>query len=232
MGTFVEGSSATTAAFFDLDKTIISRSSTLAFAPSFYRHGLITRIHLLRSACAQLTFRFGGAGHYQMERVRDQVSALCCGWPAEKVAQIVSDNLAQIIGPFVYAEARNLLERHQNAGHDVVIVSTSGQEIVGPIGSMLGADAVIATRLGIADGRYTGNIDFYAYSQAKADHVRELAAQRGYRLSDCYAYSDSVTDLPLLEVVGHPRAVNPDRGLRKVARVRGWPELAFSQAGG
>ena len=143
----------------------------------------------------------------------------------------MSDNLAQIIGPVVYLEARNLLERHQRDGHDVVIVSTSGQEIVGPIGLMLGA-AVIATRLGIADGRYDGSVDFYAYGEEKADHVRELAAQRGYRLSDCYAYSDSVTDLPLLEVVGHPHVVNPDRGLRKIARLRGWPELEFSQTGG
>ena len=135
--TSVEGSSGTTAAFFDLDKTIISRSSTLAFTSSFYRHGLITRIHLLRGACAQLSFRLSGARHYQMERVRDQVSALCCGWPADKVAQIVSDNLAQIIVPFVYVEARTLLERHRRDGHDVVIVSTSGQEIVGPIGVML-----------------------------------------------------------------------------------------------
>ncbi len=231
VGASVEGSSVTTAAFFDLDKTIISRSSTLAFAPSFYRHGLITRIQVLRGACAQLSFRLGGAGHYQMERVRDQVSALCCGWPADKVAQIVADNLTQIIVPFVYAGARSLLESHQRDGHDVVIVSTSGQEIVGPIGSMLGASAVIATRLGVADGRYTGSVDFYAYGQAKADHVRELAVQRGYQLSECYAYSDSMTDLPLLEVVGHPHVVNPDRSLRKIARQRDWPELEFSLRG-
>ncbi len=160
------------------------------------------------------------------------MSALCCGWPADKVAQIVSDNLAQIISPFVYAEARSLLERHRRDGHDVVIVSTSGLEIVAPIGAMLGATGVIATQLGIADGLYTGSVDFYAYGEAKADHVRELAAQRGYRLGDCYAYSDSVTDLPLLEVVGHPHVVNPDRGLRKVARHRGWPELAFSHTAG
>ena len=89
-----------------------------------------------------------------------------------------------------------------------------------------------SSSLCIADGRYTGGVDFYAYGQAKADHVRELAAQRGYRLSDCYANSDSVTDLPLLESVGHPHVVNPDRGLRKVAKLRGWPKLAFSQTAG
>jgi HAD superfamily hydrolase (TIGR01490 family) len=225
----VESSGATTAAFFDLDKTIISRSSTLAFAASFYRHGLISKTQACRGAVAQLTFRLAGAGPRRMERIRDQVSALCSGWPADKVVQIVNEDLAQAICPHVYAEARSLLVGHQQDGHDVIIVSTSGQEIVGPIGAMLGVTAIIATRLAIADGRYTGGMDFYAYGQAKADYVSELAADRGYHLDDCFAYSDSVTDLPLLELVGHPRVVNPDRALRKVARARHWPELAFRQ---
>jgi HAD superfamily hydrolase (TIGR01490 family) len=98
---------------------------------------------------------------------------------------------------------------------------------VGPIGDRLGASEVIATRMEVADGCYTGEMEFWAYGEAKAHRVRELAARRGYRLRDCYAYSDSVTDLPMLETVGHPRAVNPDRALRKVARERQWPILAF-----
>jgi HAD superfamily hydrolase (TIGR01490 family) len=231
VGTSVESSGRTTAAFFDLDKTIIARSSTLAFAPSFYRHGLISRSQVCRGAVAQLTFRLGGAGHGQMERIRDQVSALCSGWPADVVAQIVADGLRQTISPHVYSEARSLLARHQQDGHDVIIVSTSGQEIAGPIGAMLGATEVIATRLEVADGRYTGSVAFFAYGQAKADYVSMLAAERGYELAGCFAYSDSVTDLPLLELVGHPHAVNPDRALRKVARARRWPELAFRETG-
>ncbi len=231
VGTSVESAGRTTAAFFDLDKTIIARSSTLAFAPSFYRHGLITRSQVCRGAVAQLTFRLAGAGHDRMERIRDQVSALCCGWPADVVAQIVTDGLRQTIVPHVYAEARSLLAHHQREGHDVIIVSTSGQEIAGPIGAMLGATEVVATRLEVADGQYTGGVAFYAYGQAKADHVSTLAAARGYRLAECFAYSDSVTDLPLLELVGHPHVVNPDRALRKVARARSWPELTFRQTG-
>jgi HAD superfamily hydrolase (TIGR01490 family) len=231
VGTSVESSGRTTAAFFDLDKTIISRSSTLAFAPSFYRHGLITRAQVCRGAVAQITFRLGGASHGRMERIRDQVSALCCGWPADVVAQIVTDGLGRIIVPHVYSEARNLLSRHQQDGHDVIIVSTSGQEIVGPIGALLGATEVIATRLEVADGLFTGGVDFYAYGQAKADHVAALSAARGYRLGECFAYSDSVTDLPLLKLVGHPHVVNPDRALRRVARARGWPELTFRRTG-
>jgi HAD superfamily hydrolase (TIGR01490 family) len=231
VSTSVEGGGTTTAAFFDLDKTIISKSSTLAFAPAFYRHGLITTIQACRGAVAQLTFRRAGASPGQMERIRDQITALCSGWHAEQVTQIVTAGLSQAIGRHVYSEARSLLADHQRAGHDVVIVSTSGQEIAGPIGAMLGVSDVIATRLTVADGKYTGSVDFYAYGQAKADHVRMLADRRGYRLADCFAYSDSVTDLPLLELVGHPHVVNPDRALRRVARERQWPELAFRQTG-
>jgi HAD superfamily hydrolase (TIGR01490 family) len=195
----------------------------------FYQHGLISRSKAVRGAGAQLMFRLTGASHRRMERVRDQVSELCRGWAATQVSEIVTANLASAIGPYIYAEARRLVEAHLGAGHDVVIVSTSGQEMVAPIGGLLGASEVIATQMEVQDGRYTGRAHFYAYGPAKADRVRELAERRGYRLSECYAYSDSVTDLPLLEVVGHPRVVNPDRALRKVAKARGWPVLAFRQ---
>lgn len=231
MGTSVESSRATTAAFFDLDKTIISKSSALAFAPAFYRHGLISKTQACRGIVAQLAFRFGGAGHSRMERIRDQVTAVCTGWPTEKVAQIVTENLACAIWPHVYSDARSLLDRHRGDGHDVVIVSTSGEEIVGPIGALLGVTTIVATRLAVADGKYTGGVDFYAYGQAKADHIAQLADERGYRLGDCFAYSDSVTDVPMLELVGNPRVVNPDRALRRVARARDWPELTFRQTG-
>ncbi len=225
----VESESTTTAAaFFDLDKTIISRSSTLAFAPSFYRYGLITRTEALRGACAQLAFRMGGAGQRRMDRVRTQLSELCRDWSAEQVGEIVSRHLTEIIVPHVYAEARDLMAAHAAAGREVIIVSTSGQEMVRPIAALLGASRVIATRMEVSDGRYTGGIEFYAYGEAKAREVSNLAAAHGYQLPACFAYSDSVTDLPLLELVGHPHVVNPDRALRRIALARGWPVLSFS----
>jgi HAD superfamily hydrolase (TIGR01490 family) len=217
-----------TAAFFDLDKTLIARSSTLAFGPSFYRHGLLSRTDMVRGAVAQLRYRMSGADHNQMERLKAEVSAACQGWSADRVTEIVSRYLKDLILPYVYAEARALLSEHRGAGRDVVIVSTSGQEVVAPIGALLGAHSVIATRMRIADGRYTGEMECYAYGEEKAVQVRRMAAERGYSLPGCYAYSDSATDLPLLEAVGHPRVVNPDRALRRVATVRGWPVLSFS----
>jgi HAD superfamily hydrolase (TIGR01490 family) len=216
------------AAFFDLDKTIIAKSSTLAYGPSFYRNGLISRGDAVRGAVAQLLFARHGASHDRMEQIRERVSQRCRGWPADRVQQIVARHLDELIVPYVYDEARALLDAHRAAGEDVIIVSTSGVELVGPIGTLLGAALVIGTQMEIADGRYTGQMDFYAYGPAKADRVRELAGERGYRLADCSAYSDSITDLPMLEAVGHPHAVNPDRALRRLALLRGWPVLAFS----
>jgi HAD superfamily hydrolase (TIGR01490 family) len=162
-----------------------------------------------------------------MEKIRDQIGQMCRGWPAEHVADIVKRHLEDLVLPYVYAEARALVGQHRGEGRDIIIVSTSGHEVVAPIGALLGASSVIATRMRIADGRYTGEVEFYAYGEAKASQVRALAAERGYCLPECFAYSDSVTDLPLLEAVGKPRAVNPDRALRRIAVQRGWPVLSF-----
>ena len=219
-----------TAAFFDLDKTIIAKSSVLAFGRPFYQGGLINRRAVLRSAYAQFVFALAGADEDQIERMRAYLTSMCSGWDVAQVRDIVSETLHEIIDPIVYDEAVELIGMHKAAGRDVVIVSSSGEEVVGPIGAMLGADHVVATRMVVADGKYTGEIGLYAYGAEKAIAVRELAEQRGYDLSACYAYSDSVTDVPMLEAVGHPFAVNPDRALRRVAAERDWPTLTFSNA--
>jgi len=218
---------ARAAAFFDLDKTIIASSSALAFSRHFYDGGLINRRAVLRGAYAQLVFRTGGADHDQIERLRAALCAQVAGWPVHQVSEIVAETLHTVVDPVVYAEAADLIDVHHAGGLDVVIVSTSGAEIVEPIGEMLGADRVVATRMRVDDGRYTGEIADYVYGPAKAEAVRRLAADLGYDLAECYAYSDSATDLPMLEAVGHPHAVNPDRALRREAAARGWPVLDF-----
>jgi HAD superfamily hydrolase (TIGR01490 family) len=218
-----------TAAFFDLDKTIIAKSSTLAFSKPFQAGGLISRRAVLRSAYAQFVYLVGGADHDQMEKLRAFMSQMCAGWDVATVREIVAETLHHIVDPLVFDEAVSLIEEHRLAGRDVVIVSTSGTEVVGPIGEMLGADRVIATRMEIADGRYTGGIEYYAYAEEKARAIRELADERGYDLEQSYAYSDSITDVHMLEAVGHPHAVNPDKELRRVAASKGWPVLVFTR---
>src|SRR3954447_11072177 len=146
-----------------------------------------------------------------MDKMRDYLKALCEGWPVQQVHDIVAETLHDLIDPLVYAEAVDLFAEHRAAGREVVIVSSSGEEVVGPIGEMLGVDHVIATRMEVADGCYTGDISFYAYGENKAVAITQLAGERGWDLADCYAYSDSATDIPLLAAVGHPVAVNPDK---------------------
>jgi HAD superfamily hydrolase (TIGR01490 family) len=219
-----------TAAFFDLDKTVIARSSVLAFGRPFRHGGLITRRIMLRGAFEQLVFAMSGADEDQMQRMRDHITAMCTGWDVAQVRDIVRETLHEIIDPLVYDEAVALIQEHQAQGHDVILVSASGEEVVAPIGELLGAQHVIATRMVTADGIYTGEIEYYAYGPNKALAIADLAERKGYDLSASYAYSDSSTDLPMLELVGHPSAVNPDRALRRAAAENGWPILAFSLA--
>ncbi|MEV6803118.1 HAD family hydrolase [Streptomyces sp. NPDC017248] len=221
-------SSPRAAAFFDLDKTVIAKSSTLTFSKSFYQGGLINRRAALRTAYAQFVFLAGGLDHDQMERMREYLSALCRGWNVQQVREIVAETLHDLIDPIIYDEAASLIEEHHAAGRDVVIVSTSGAEVVEPIGELLGADRVVATRMVVGeDGCFTGEVEYYAYGPTKAEAIRELAESEGYDLARCHAYSDSATDLPMLRAVGHPHAVNPDRALRREAVANGWPVLEF-----
>ena len=218
------------AAFFDLDKTVIATSSALAFSKPFYQGGLINRRAVLRSAYAQFVYLAGGADADQIERMRKYLSSLCAGWDVNQVREIIAETLHDLIDPLIYDEAAALIEEHHLAGRDVVIVSSSGSEVVEPIGQMLGADAVIATRMAVDEaGCYTGEIEFYAFGEHKLAAIKEMAAREGIDLERSFAYSDSSTDLPMLEAVGHAYAVNPDRTLRKECAARDWPILVFSR---
>ena len=220
------------AAFFDLDMTILAVSSSLAFARPFYRQGLIGPADVIKSAVAQFSFITGDTTPTQIEQMRRYLSALVTNWDVEQVRAIVEATYDSIIEPVVFAEARDLIAIHQEQGDDVIIISSSGHDIVDIIGRRLGVDRSIGTMVDVVDGRYTGEITFYAYAEGKAQAVRELAEEHGYDLSASYAYSDSHTDLPMLEAVGHPHAVNADSKLRQVAVERAWPLLEFARPEG
>ncbi|MFN2588400.1 MAG: HAD family hydrolase [Actinomycetota bacterium] len=215
------------AVFFDLDKTIIAKSSPLALGRSFFREGLIGRSFLLKSLYAQLVFALMGADDAKMERMRVEAAKLTAGWEPEKVRQVVNEVLDEVISPLIYAEALGLMHDHRAAGRLVCIVSSSPEEIVEPLARMLRVDRYIATRPTIVDGKYTGELDFYAYGPYKVEAIQALAGDEGIDLSASFAYSDSVTDVPMLEVVGNPVAVNPDKGLRRIAQDRGWTIETF-----
>jgi HAD superfamily hydrolase (TIGR01490 family) len=220
------------AAFFDLDKTVIARASMVAFGKPLYRHGLISRWLLLRALYGQLVYLYLGADEDRLERMRESVLALTKGWQQQQVRDIVREALDEVVEPIAYAEALELVREHQAAGREVFIASASPEEIVVPVAHWLGVPAtnVIATRSRLDEhGRYSGELEQYAYGPAKADAMRAIAAARGIDLEASYAYSDSATDLPMLEAVGHPFAVNPDRELSRAAWAEDWPVLRFSR---
>lgn len=217
------GSAPVPAAFFDLDKTVIARASMVAFGRPLYREGMVSRWLLVRALYGQLMYLWVGADEKKLVKMRDTVLRLTKGWHQERIRSIVSDTLPEVIDPIVYEEALDLFREHRARGHTVVIVSASPIEIVEPLGEYLGVDEALGTEARVDDdGRYTGEMAFYCYGANKAVAMERIAARDGYSLSDCWAYSDSMTDLPMLEVVGHPVAVNPDRDLGRIASERGW----------
>ena len=215
------------AAFFDLDRTLLRRSSALALAGTFRDRGLISRRQLARAAAWQLLFVLRGANHEMVRRAAEDGLVLLRGFTPDKMRALVADAMEPVLRPLVYAEPLHLVEQHRGRGEPVFIVSATLQEIVEGIADELGFDGALGTICEVQDGAYTGHAVRALHAENKAACVRELAEERGFDLDMCTAYSDSHTDLPFLEAVGHPVVVNPDRELRGVAGERGWPILEF-----
>jgi HAD superfamily hydrolase (TIGR01490 family) len=217
------------AAFFDLDKTVIARASIVAFGGPLRRRGLVNRRMVARALLGQLLFLWFGADEGKMAKIRESMLEVAAGWDRDEVRSIVQETLTDVIEPLIYAEAQALISAHRAKGDRIWLVSSAPAEIVEPLASMLGVDGAIASRAEVDDeGRYTGKIEFYAQGEGKAIAIRELAASHHFDLEESSAYSDSVTDIPMLEAVGHAFAVNPDRALAREARERGWEILTFS----
>jgi HAD superfamily hydrolase (TIGR01490 family) len=218
------------AAFFDLDRTLLRRSSSLALAGPFRRRGLISRTALLRAALWQALFVVRGASAEAVRRAAEEGLGVLRGMTTGELQALVAESLEPVLRPLVYGEPVELARQHQARGEPVYIVSAALQEIVDELARDLGFDGAIGTVAEVREGVYTGRTLHARHSAGKADAVRELAGSEGLELAASTAYSDSYTDLPFLEAVGHPVAVNPDRRLRRIAAERGWPVLRFREA--
>jgi len=220
---------AVRAAFFDLDRTLIRRSSALALAGSFAERGLIGRKQLAKAAAWQVFFAARGAGAETVRKAAEDGLMLLKGLEVEEMRSLVEDAMEPALRPLVSREPLELVARHKDRGERVYVVSATVQEIVEPLALELGFDGALGSLCEIVDGRYTGRSLRACHAEGKAEAVRQLAADEGIDLAVSTAYSDSHTDLPFLEVVGNPVVVNPDRELRRVAQARGWPILTFSE---
>lgn len=217
------------AAFFDLDRTLISGSSAFYFGVAAWRNQLIPLGDLLRDARKAVSFKLFGATDESSEAVRDRILAAVEG-AAQADLIALNEEIVPRILERVRPESRGLIDMHHTAGRDCWIVSASPVEMVGPLATALGMEGAIATTSEVVDGRYTGNLDGpFVYGDGKREAIEKLAAERGYDLALSYSYSDSASDLPMMELVGHPVAVNPDGPLEAVAHQRGWPIVIFAR---
>lgn len=222
-------SAGPSAAFFDLDRTLISGSSAFTLALQARRAGLIPNREFARDAIGAITFKLFGADDDTTDAVKARVLKAVTGMRQSDLQAINAEVLPRLLAR-LRPEARRLLDRHRHAGRDTYIVSAAPQEIVEPLAHSLGMTSGIGTRSVVVDGRYTGELlGPFCYGEGKVAAMRELADWNGYDLRQCYAYSDSASDLPMLEAVGHPVAVNPDARLERHARRNGWPIVIFSQ---
>jgi HAD superfamily hydrolase (TIGR01490 family) len=218
---------ARAAAFFDLDRTLIRRSSMLALAPSLRRHGLIGWRSLARASAWHLLYLIRGVSSHELARAADKNFRLMRGWPVAEFQALIAAEI-EPLAALAFPEAIRRMRAHQARGERAIVVSASLVDLVEPLARRLGLDGAIASHAETQDGRYTGGVETFLHGRAKADAVRHYAAQNGVDLARSSAYTDSRSDLELLEAVGHPYAVNPDRALDKAARARAWPVLHFS----
>ncbi len=218
------------AAFFDLDRTLIAGASVFPLAVEGWRAGLISNADIANMARQAAMFMLAGdTGEGQSDKLRTDILGRVAGVPVDTLTEVGREMLPKLVNR-VRPESKNLIDRHRNADRDTWIISASPQEIVAPLAAALGMTGARGTQGRIVDGRYTAELEGpFMYGDGKAVAIRELAATHGYDLDRCYAYSDSVSDLPMLEVVGHPVAVNPDGELSEVARERGWAMVYFAQ---
>jgi HAD superfamily hydrolase (TIGR01490 family) len=226
------GPSPAGAAFFDLDKTLIQGSSAFQFGRAAYRAGLMGRRQLLADALANVQFRLRGATDADSMALRERIAASLEGKRVVDLERLGADVLAGIL-PRVYPQMLALAHQHQDHGRPAYIVTAASPELAEILAHVMALDGALGSGLSeVVDGVYTGRpVGLFVYRGGKAEAIRELAQREGFDLSASYAYSDSESDLPMLEAVGHPVAVNPDLTLARLARERGWDVLRFDRLG-
>jgi HAD superfamily hydrolase (TIGR01490 family) len=217
------------AAFFDVDKTLLPGSSLYLFARGMYRRGMYNARDLMGFALSQVTFRLSGMESVRgMQAARESALAFIEGKREEEILGLAQDIVVEVIGPRIYPGMRRVIDAHHEAGDITYLVTAAPMDVALPIANYLGLDGALGTQVEIHDGVYTGRlIGDVLHGPAKLHAVRRLAAETGIDLTASSAYSDSMNDRPLLEGVGHPVAVNPDRMLRRLADECGWPVQDF-----
>ncbi len=218
---------SSSAAFFDVDRTLLDGASALRMARPLRRHGYLTHRQAARALVSQLGFAFRGADHDAMDRFAAIAKELVGGWPHSEVKELIAEELEKQITPTVFREGLDRIAMHRARGEKVYAVSATMSEVIEPLADLLGLDGAIATDMEVIDGEFTGEILRPCHGSEKAARLQEFAQANDIDLSRSSAYSDSITDEEFLHAVGRPYAVNPDKALRQLAVDEGWGILRF-----
>jgi HAD superfamily hydrolase (TIGR01490 family) len=220
------------AAFFDLDKTLMAGSSGMQFARIASRQGIVGKRQLARWGFEHLRYRLRGTTDARTAEVLKVARELITGIPAKTVERMGPEVMAAIL-PRVFPQMLQEVYAHQDAGRPTFIVSAAGNDVVGLLAHVLGMEGGIGTRYEIdEEGNFTGRLAGpFVYGPGKVEAMREFADQHEIDLGESYAYSDSLSDLPMLRAVGNPVAVNPDPPLAAIAGEEDWQTLRFERLG-
>jgi HAD superfamily hydrolase (TIGR01490 family) len=220
------------AAFFDLDKTLMAGSSGMQFARVAARGGVVSRRQLSSWAVEHLRYRLRGTTDERTAEVLRVAREVISGVPAKTIERMGPETMAAIL-PRIYPQMLEEVHAHQDAGRSTFIVSAAGNDVVETLATVLGMEGGIGTRYEIdADGTFTGRLDGpFVYGAGKLTAMEEFATKHDIDLAASYAYSDSLSDLPMLRAVGNPVAVNPDPPLAAIAKEEGWQTLRFERLG-
>lgn len=220
------------AAFFDLDKTLMAGSSGMQFARIAARHGIVGRRQLASWAAEHLRYRLRGTTDARTAEVLRVARELIAGVPVRSVERMNPEVMAAIL-PRIFPQMLEEVYAHQDAGRATFIVSAAGNGVVESLAAVLGMDGGIGTSYEVGgDGTFTGRFEGpFVYGPGKVEAMESFAAEHGIDLTASYAYSDSLSDLPMLRAVGNPVAVNPDPPLAEIAREEGWQTMHFERLG-
>jgi HAD superfamily hydrolase (TIGR01490 family) len=216
-------------AFFDVDNTI-TRGSTLYFlGKGMYNRGFFTKRDIGAWVLANIRFRMTGTEKSEViSRFQKAATDFIGGHDVKEIRIIGEQIYSEFVSPSIWQGTIELAKEHLSSGDEVWLVTASPEDFANLIAERLGFTGAIGTKAEINDGKYTGNLSGkLLHGKEKAIAITELTKARGINLKDCFAYSDSHNDLPLLSAVGHPRAINPDAKLRIIAFAQSWPVHDF-----
>jgi HAD superfamily hydrolase (TIGR01490 family) len=212
-----------TAAFFDVDNTMLQGASVYHLARGLYRRKFFSTAEIARKGVGQLRFRLQGETPESVANARSSALSFIAGHRVSEVQILVEEIFDEVMADRIWPGTLALAQQHLDAGERVWLVTAAPVEVARLIARRLGLTGALGTVAAQRDGVYTGElVGDILHGPAKAVAVRSLALHEGLDLASCAAYSDSVNDLPMLELVGHPCAVNPDGKLRRHAEAAGW----------